>query len=115
MFTENENLSLENIGKGAIIEEFDAAFTEVVRGILDHNTSDKARVMTIKAKIIPNSERTLIAMEVTHDVKNPANKPFTTGALIGIDEKGKPYAQEIEKQQLPLPIGAEVINGGFKE
>ena len=38
MFTNEKNLSLENIAKGEVIEEFDIAFTEVVRDILDHNT-----------------------------------------------------------------------------
>jgi len=105
MITENERLSLKNIGQGAVINEFDSAFQKVITSIMDHNSSDKPRTITIQAKVGPtNDSRNLIGIEVTNDVKNPKSKPFITSATLGVDSRGRAYAQEIPKQQLPLPI-----------
>jgi len=110
MLTTEEKISLKNLGQGAVIDKFDAAFENVLRDIIDLNTSEKVRTITIKAKIAPDEARSLIGIEVTSDIKKPGEKPFVTGALIGVDRKGKPYAQEIARQQQPLPFGSKVID-----
>ena len=112
MLSENEKLSLANIGKGAVIEKFDTAFQKIITNIMDHNSSDKPRTITVQAKVGPiNESRNLVGIEVTHDVKNPKSKPFVTSATLGLDEKGRAYAQETPKQQLPLP---KVVDFGEK-
>ena len=75
MLTTEEKISLKNLGKGAVIDKFDTAFENVLRDIIDLNTSEKVRTITIKAKIVPDEARSLIAIEVTNDIKKPGEKP----------------------------------------
>lgn len=111
MLTEEEKVSLANIGKGAVIDKFDQAFVDILKDISDTDKTEKARTITIKAKIIPNEARSLIGIEVGCEVLIPAKKPFVTAALIGTDEHGKMYAQEIARHhQQSLPMGAKIVD-----
>lgn len=112
MVTEEEKLSLTNIGRGAVIDKFDQAFDEVLKDISDPDKSEKARIITIKAKIVPDEARIMIGIEVGCEILKPAKKPFITAALIGLDEHGKMYAQEIARhnQQQSLPLGSKVVD-----
>lgn len=110
MQTQNEPISLVNIAKGAAIKEFDAAFAKVLKDIQDPNTLQKVRTITTKTKIMPNKAGNFISVEVSNDVKLAGKNPISTGAIIGTDENGFLYAEEVKQQeQLPLPEGSKVI------
>ncbi|MCK5605963.1 hypothetical protein KAR91_28960 [Candidatus Pacearchaeota archaeon] len=111
MITENEKMSLLNMGRGMVIKDFDEAVDEVITDIFDHNSSDKVRIITVQMKVAPTNEsRNLVRIEVTHDVKNPKSKPFITAAILETDEKGKIIAKELQPQQTPLPLQTKVID-----
>lgn len=114
---EQEKMSLENIGKGAIISKFDEALEKVLMDIQNPNTSDKFRTITIQAKIGPvNEGRTLIGVDIgSPNIKFPAGKSFATQATLSLDEKGKPVAKEIPQRQNQLPFKQTVIEGGFNQ
>ena len=116
MFDENqEEMSLRNIGKGAIIEKFDDALARVIRDIQNINTSEKFRTITITAKIGPvNDARTLIGLDIgSPNIKFPAGKSFVTQAMITINSEGKPVAKEISQEQNQLPFKKRVVEGSF--
>ena len=118
MFGEKQDkLSLMNIGEGLVIQKFDEALEMVFKDILNPNTSEKFRTITITAKIGPiNDSRNLIGVDVASpNIKFPTGKSFTTSATLTLDSTGKPVAKEIPKQQMPIPFGTKVVEGGFQQ
>lgn len=60
-----EKVSLANLAHGAAIERFDAELTRVLENIADPNTMlKKARVISLKVKIIPSRDRDVGAVSI---------------------------------------------------
>lgn len=111
MITENEIMSLLNIGRGLVIKDFDDEVSKVLKDISDHNTSDKTRTITVQMKIAPTNEaRNIVGIEVQTDTKTPKSKPFVTAAILETDEKGNVVARELQPQQTPLPLKPRVVD-----
>jgi hypothetical protein len=100
--TNEEKLTLLNLGGGAAAEKFDRELERVLLNIMDANTPpDKEREVVLKVKIKPNDGRNQIAINITCDSKIAGNWAFKTAALIGRD-RGRAVAQELVHMQQQL-------------
>ena len=98
----DEKLSLENLGGGAAIEQFDAELQRVLDNIADPNTVETAaREVTLKVKITPK-ERSYAKLEIICTSKLANAEPYSTNAYIGADTKGRAEAYEHNPEQLRL-------------
>ena len=96
---------LENLGKGAVEEMFQAELDRAVANISDPNTkAETARTITIKMKIKPNKDRSLCAVEVGCNTALAPVRPFETSIMVGMD-RGKGVASEYSPgNQLGLTV-----------
>lgn len=94
-------IKLENIGLGALAEDFDGELLTVIGNILDVNTDPKkAREINIKLKITPRPEdRELCTLEVTCSSKLASKKSLISHLSIGYDEHGALAAEETVPRQ----------------
>jgi len=103
-------VSLENLGRGAAVEQFDDALQKVLININDPNTPAKAnRQVTLKVTIKPSENRDIanVAIEVTPKLA-PA-QPTTTAIAIGktiagtveAREWANPQAEMFQEQEQP--------------
>jgi len=101
---QDEKLSLSNIKNGAAIEMFDLALERVFLNIRDINTTLDKREINLKMVISPDDDRTFarIAFAVSTKLANQGMQKCN--ADIRLDERGRPYAREREKQ-LGLSLG----------
>ncbi len=104
MTPEEGMVSLSTLGRGAAIERFDDEFKRVLENILDPNTADGPRSLSLKVTISPNDERTSanLAISVSSSVRGP--KAVPTMIFIGKD-RGQPVAFEHNPEQLKLSLG----------
>jgi hypothetical protein len=98
-----EVVTLATLGRGAAIERFDDEFKRVLENILDPNTADGARAVSLKVTILPNEERTsaALAISVSSSVRGP--KAVPTMIFIGMD-RGEAVAFEHNPEQLKLDL-----------
>jgi hypothetical protein len=96
-------VSLSTLGRGAAIERFDDEFKRVLENILDPNTADGPRSLSLKVTIAPNEERTSanLAISVSSSVRGPRAVP--TMIFIGMD-RGQAVAFEHHPEQLKLKL-----------
>ena len=99
MDSHDEKLSLINLKDGAAIEMFDIALERVFNNIRDINTTMGKREITLKAVIAPADDaRSLAKIEFGVAVKL-ANQGAEKATIdIKLDEKGRVYGREREKQ-----------------
>ncbi len=104
--TEPENVSLQNLARGAVVERFDDALRSVLDNIMDPNTTHAAREITLKVKIKPDQNRDFGGVDVTCTTKLAPASPLGTKIFIGRDKTG-PVATELDPKQPGLPGVAE--------
>ena len=104
--TEAENVSLQNLARGAVVERFDDALRSVLDNIMDPNTGLTARTITLKVKIKPDQNRDFGGVSVDCDTKLAPPTPLGTKIFIGRDKTG-PVATELDPKQPGLPGVAE--------
>lgn len=85
--TEYETMSLSNIGGGGAVEKFDDELKKVIENILDLNTGDGARSITLKCVIKPDRNRDVCQVGVTVTSKLMSVQPFGTSIHVGVDPK----------------------------
>jgi hypothetical protein len=110
--TEDDMVSLANLGRGAAIERFDDEFKRVLANILDPNTTPGAREINLRVKIKPNEARDFCTVNVFCTSKVSAAKPFETQFFVGRDSRGI-KATEHNPQQMKLGIdqpSGKVVN-----
>lgn len=86
MFTNDEPISLKNLGGGAAIERFDDELSRVLDNVMDPNTdAEKVREVTLKVKIKPTKDRDMgaVSIEVNGKIASPSGYP--TQIFIGRD------------------------------
>lgn len=114
MHTKDESISLANLLDGAAIEAVDHAIKEVWENVLDPNTTDAVRSVTMEIKVKPTKgNRELCDVEV--NVKPPKLAPtwgMSTQAYVGADEHGATAAELVSGHQMTLPDGKVVEMGG---
>jgi len=103
MSEQSDLVSLANLGRGGAIERFDDEFQRALDNVLDVNTGEGARTVTLKVKLKPNSARTFCEVNISCSASLASAKPFATQIFVG-KERGKGIATEYDPEQLKLPI-----------
>ncbi len=95
------DVSLENLGAGAVLEKFDDEMKKVIANILDPNTeADAARGLTVQVKLKPRKgEREVCSMEIIVSSKLAPTKSLISQLAVGINQHGEVAAIEYVPQQ----------------
>lgn len=96
-------VSLGNLARGSCVERFDDEFKRVLENILDPNTADGARSITLKVSILPNEERSSAAVSISVDSSVKGPRPVPTMIFIGKD-RGQALAFEHNPEQMKLNL-----------
>ncbi|OPY83166.1 MAG: hypothetical protein A4E71_02921 [Smithella sp. PtaU1.Bin162] len=105
---QKEGISLDTLNQGAAVERFNMALQEVLDNIQDPNTDPKkARQVTLKCTIKPDSDRGVGVVIVDVASKLAPIAPFDVRVFLGRGKDGKGYASEYHPNQPALP-GTEV-------
>lgn len=90
-----EQISIETLRGGALMEAANHALAQVLLNISDPNTPAKAkRSVVIKIEFKPNEDRDLADIAATVEPKLAAPKAIETGMSIGTDRDLNPVATE---------------------
>lgn len=112
---ESGELSLITLSEGAVIEMFDEALQKALENIVDINTALKpARQITLKVKLVPSTDRTLIAYDVDVSTKLAGMEPVTGTADLTIDAGGKGVIAK-QRGQHQIPLFGNMIQMTHKE
>lgn len=116
MSEENITMSLLNLKNGAAIEMFDRQLQRVYNNIGDVNTSLKEREITLKVKIKPSKDRSLLAINIECPPAKLAGQDIEeTTADLRMDERGRYFGRERIPLQRSIKFGnVKSINGGEK-
>ena len=109
MITHDEQLSMENIGGGSVIEQANDAIQQILNNIRDVNTADGVRELNIKIQFKPNSDRGVIEITALCATKPAHAHSVRTMAICGTGLGGKAEAFEILSSQLSLPLVGNVV------
>jgi hypothetical protein len=101
--------TLENLGNGAVQEQFDHVLRQVLENIEDPNTDWKAkRAITVLVEFLPEEERGQGKMVVSVKPTLAPMKPFNNAVMFGRIE-GQPAAREVDRLfPDPRPEGKRV-------
>lgn len=114
---ENEEMSIANLARETILEQFDSEMTAVLNNIQDPNTSAiKKRKMTITLTFAPSENRaeTTIGSETKLTLAPPAG--ITTRIFIDKDSKGNLVSGElIRKKEIPGQTNVNAETGEITE
>lgn len=102
MITEDKEFSLADHAQA--VEMFNLAAQKVFKNILDPNTGDQARSVTLTMQFKPDPDTGMISSEVSVNKKLAAQKSYREKMIIGF-ENGKYVARRIKQQQPSLPLG----------
>lgn len=96
-------LSICNIGNGAMMEMGDEGLKKVMENIVDPNTVAKAkRYLIIKVTIQPSSDRTMLAYDVDVSCRLAGMAPLSGTADVQVSAGGRGVIAKARNQQLPL-------------
>jgi hypothetical protein len=109
-------VTLANLGDGAALEQFQAAFDEVLRNVSDVNTDpEQRRSVQLTVSIVPNEEREIGEVQIKVATKLAGNKPVKTTVFL-VRHAGQTIAVEQNPKQLALgmdlPSNIRSIAGG---
>lgn len=100
---EEGKVSLSTLARGAAIERFDDELQRVLNNIIDPNTTEGAREITLKVKIKPDADRVTGSVQVVCQSKVCPSRPCSTLIYIG-KERGKGVAFEHNPEQLQMDL-----------
>jgi hypothetical protein len=106
--------TLETIAEGAAITAFDVELKKAIENCMDINTDPKkARVVTLKMKIVPNDTRNRAGVEFEVTSKLISDVPGTD--QLYLTDAGA-FVPPMRQEELFNPVTGEVtrINGGEK-
>jgi hypothetical protein len=115
-----DRLSLGNLYGGGAIEKFDAELDRVLQNIVDINSGEGPREVTLKVKLKPDKDRSFCSVEVQVSSKLQPEEPFGTQMFLG-REGGRAVAFEHNPEQLkfgytPHEVGHQPMRiGGSKK
>lgn len=97
---EQEKLTIGNLAKGVVNEQFETELEKVLNNILDPNTDQsKTRKITITLEIKPsNSRRNLVNVLCQAKSTLVPEEKVGTELYIGKDKEGKIQATELSKE-----------------
>lgn len=95
-----KSISLDNLGFGGAVEQFNVEFEKVLANIIDENTSPElVREVQIKVKIKPNAERNFFSYKIEAKSKIAPINGVEGKAFLQRDQ-GKIKAFEPNEKQL---------------
>ena len=81
---EQKFIDLTNLGNGTAVERFEDGFKEVLENCMDVNTVQKrVRKVILEVTLLPNEERTEVAMSIKCETKLSPPSPVESIAFIG--------------------------------
>ncbi len=112
-----ETVTLENLGRGAAAEMFQAELEKLAMNIMDPNTkADALRAITLKLKVRPAGDRMSCTVEISCDSKLAPAAPLETMLFVG-QEQGRAVVTEYNPDQMqifpevePTKVKLELIN-----
>lgn len=103
-------MKLGEIAKGALEEQFEAEFQNVLKNIADPNTDPKkARKVTITLTLKPNEKRNIAGMSFQTKTTLVPSKAIESNICIDKDKNGNMIAQELNGQ-IPGQVSVEELN-----
>jgi hypothetical protein len=102
-FGEEDKVSLLGLARGGAIERFDEELQRVLDNIIDPNSSEGRREITLKVRIEPSPDGATAKVDVTCSSKLQPVHGCSTMFYIG-KEKGKGVAFEHCPEQLHLDM-----------
>lgn len=100
--SETEEVSLESLMGGEIIERFRYEFSRVMENVADPNTTLSKRGIDISVQVKPNKSRTQNDVTVSFKVKLAPTEPMETTVYLSMTKKGL-VASEYNPKQPNLP------------
>ena len=99
MFTNEDPVTLGNLGDGAAIEKFNDELQKVLDNIIDPNTkADMVREIVLKVRLKPDENRNVAAISIVCGCKLAPDSEFITSCMIGkVGNTG--LAREMKTQQ----------------
>jgi hypothetical protein len=99
-------LSIGEMAKGAVLEQFEVALDEVLKNITDPNTdSAKTREIQLSLKFKAGESREMAAVTCQYKTKLAPVSPIVTVILIDKDNNGTPVCAEVNQQDLFADYG----------
>lgn len=93
----NINLQLDTIADGSLNEKFQAEMKQVLKNLMDPNTSPKdKRKISINLIFTTNDQRSQVETEVAVKSALAAQTGFDTTILMGMNTKGEIVANELK-------------------
>lgn len=103
MYTDDEKLSLANLGSGAVTELFDTELEKVLKNIIDPNLDAKqTRKITLDIIFKPDGNRDIGAIGVKVSSKLAGSRIFVTKVVFGRDKGGHVEGRELHSGQQGL-------------
>jgi hypothetical protein len=110
-----KHLSLDNIAGGEVAERYAQAMEDVMENILDPNTTDGKRSITITITLEPKKkDKNLISVIGDVKAKVAPRMGATTQLIIGKEDSGEVVANEIYKGQVKGQMSLEDVIEGKK-
>lgn len=96
-------VTLDNIAGGALREQFDSAWDELIANIRDPNTeAEKTRGISIQIKVLPDQTRGRFKVLVKVTTKLEGLSPATDQLYLGRDEEGRIRPFTFDQKQSDL-------------
>lgn len=95
-------LNLQNLGGGAAVEKFQLELDRVMANIMDINTTDGKREITLKVEFRPAKDRESCNLLITCASKLAPYEPFESKAYLGVGRSGRVEVYESNPEQLGL-------------
>lgn len=103
-----DKLTISNLARGAVVEQFDFEFQKVLDNIMDPNTeAAKARKVQINIIVKPSKNRNTAAVQVQTKSSIIPAAPLETQIMMDRDAKGNVVAEEFGTGQLPGQVNME--------
>ena len=100
----SNRVTLQQLGRGVIIERFDDLLQEVAANILDPNTkATAARTITLTITIKPTDSREIGNVAFEGRAKLALAKPVSSILYFGRDNNGEMYVSEKNLNQPEIP------------
>lgn len=90
---------IEDLNYGAAAEQFERAFNEVIRNVMDPATeAKKKREIILSVTVVPTEDRNMAATKVEVKTKLAPVKPDVGSLMFDLDDHGKFIAKAYEAE-----------------
>ena len=114
--TQEEKATLLSLARGAAMERFDDEFQKILNNVVDPNSGDGARKVTLTVTLKPNKERTMADLLI--DCKGTVQPPKAVPTVVFIGkDRGQGICFEHDPKQMQIYLDAtkpapQVLEGG---